>query len=85
MRSVVVGYECKGMHVGRAPLFDWRAQEGVKQHVDSTANEGMLVEMLHHIASHLKNELQLLQTKETGWTLVAICNWVEQWGPNHEV
>jgi hypothetical protein len=80
MRSVIAGYECKGLRAGRAPLFDWRVREGIEQHVDSAANEGVSVELLHHIAPHFKNELQLLQTEETGWTLVAICIWVEQWG-----
>jgi hypothetical protein len=74
MRSVDVGYECKGLCTGRAPLFDWCTQEGVKQHIDSTTHEVMSVEFLHHISAHLKNELQLLQTEEIGWTLVIICN-----------
>jgi hypothetical protein len=50
MRCVVIGYECKGLHAVQTPLFDWRVREGIEQHVDSVANEGMQMKLLHHIA-----------------------------------
>jgi hypothetical protein len=69
------------MRAGRAPHFEWRVREGI-EHVDYVVNEGVSVELLHHIAPHLKDELQLLRTEETGWTLVTFCLWVEKWGPD---
>jgi hypothetical protein len=64
--------ECKRLHAGRASLFDWRVREGIEQHVDYATKEGMSVEFLHHIAPHLKDELQVLQSKEVGLTLVSL-------------
>jgi hypothetical protein len=80
-----IGYACKGLRAGQAPLFGWCIREGVEQHVNYVANEGMPVELLHHVSPHLKNELQMLHTEETRWILVAICNWVEQWGLSQAV
>jgi hypothetical protein len=80
VRSVVAGCECKGLHAGQTPLFDWLVQEGIEQHVESATNEGVPVELLHHIAPHIKDEVQLLRTEEIGWNLVTIYVWVEQWG-----
>jgi hypothetical protein len=77
MRSAVVRSECKRMRAGRASLFDQRVQEGIEQHVDSAAKKGVLVELLHHIAPHLKDKLQVLRSEEAGWTLVAFHVWIE--------
>jgi hypothetical protein len=66
MRSVIAGYECKGLRAGQAPLFDWRVREGIEQHVDSAANEGVSVELLHHIAPHLKMSSNCSRLKRLG-------------------
>jgi hypothetical protein len=78
MRSAITRCECKGLHTGQASLFDRCVHEGIKEHVESVANKGMLVELLHHITPHLKDELQVLQSEEIGWTLATFCVWVGQ-------
>jgi hypothetical protein len=70
--------ECKRLRTGQASLLDRPVREDMEQHVDSTAKKGVSVELLHHIAHHLKDELQELQSEEVGWTLVAIHVWIEQ-------
>jgi hypothetical protein len=61
-----LGMSAKGCTQVRHLLFDWRVREGIEQHVDSAANKGVSVELLHHIAPHLKDELQLLRVKRLG-------------------
>jgi hypothetical protein len=81
MRSVITRCESKGFCAGREPLLGCPIREGIIEHVNSAANEGFLMELLHHVAYHFKNDLQILCSEEIGLTLVTICNWVEKWGP----
>jgi len=60
MRIVVLRREWKRLRIGRASLFDRRAQEGIKHHIDYATKEGFSVELLHHIVPHFKDELQVL-------------------------
>jgi len=76
MRSVVTRCDCKGLHAGQALLFDRHIREGIEQHVESAANKSMSVELLHHIAPHIKDELQVLRSEETRWILAAYRVWV---------
>jgi hypothetical protein len=78
MRSVVVRCECKGLRAGWTPLFDKCIREGIEQHVEHVANKGIPVELLHHVAPHLKDELQVLWSEELRWTLAAYHVWVGQ-------
>jgi hypothetical protein len=82
VKGTIAWFEHVGLRAGQAPLLGWRVREGIEQHVDATTDEGVSVEFLHHIASHFKNKLQLLQAEEVGWSLVAIHIWVQRWRLN---
>jgi len=64
MRSVAVRSEGKRLRTGQASLLDQRARKGVEHHVNFATEEGVSVELLHHVSPHLEDELQVLLCKK---------------------
>jgi hypothetical protein len=79
VKDAIVGLEHVGLRAGRAPLLGWCIRKGIEQHVDAAVDEGVSMELLHHITFDIKNKLQLLRAEEVGWSLVTILNWVQRW------
>jgi len=57
--------EGKRLHTGQASLLDRRAREGVK-HVNSATEEGVSLELFHHVFPHHEDEIQVLWSKKVG-------------------